>query len=228
MTRRALIVDDEPALCELMKGVLNSTGLDSLTLTKSSDATGYLREEKFDVVVLDFAMPSPSGVDLAQQARGSGFNQRTPIIMISDDPRPSAVSEGFEAGASFFLYKPLDTSRLLRLIRVTQGAIEHEKRRFRRVPVRSKVRLSSELGDIDCETIDLSLNGMMVKTPRTMPTGSHVRVSLDMPNGAQPIVGNGSVMRMIGENQMGIQFNLLRTDESGRLQEFLLPLIIEG
>src|SRR4029077_20676475 len=80
----------------------------------------------------------------------------------------------------------------------------------------------------DCETIDLSLNGMMVKAPRTVPTGSHVRVSLDMPNGAQPIVGNGSVMRMIGENQMGIQFNLLRTDESGRLQEFLLPLIIEG
>jgi DNA-binding response OmpR family regulator len=228
MTRRALIVDDEPAMCELMKGVLSSTGLDSLTLTKSSDASGYLREEKFDVVLLDFAMPAPSGIDLAQQARGSGFNQKTPIIMISDDPRPSAVSEGFEAGASFFLYKPLDTSRLLRLIRVTQGAIEHEKRRFRRVPVRSKVRLSSELGDIDCETIDLSLNGMMVKAPRTVPTGSHVRVSLDMPNGAQPIVGNGSVMRMIGENQMGIQFNLLRTDESGRLQEFLLPLIIEG
>ncbi|MGH9746820.1 MAG: response regulator [Candidatus Acidiferrales bacterium] len=228
MTRRALIVDDEPAMCELMKGVLSSTGLDSLTLTKSSDATGYLREEKFDVVVLDFSMPPPSGKDLAQQARGSGFNQRTPIIMISDDPRPSAVSEGFEAGASFFLYKPLDTSRLLRLIRVTQGAIEHEKRRFRRVPVRSRVHLSSDQGELDCETIDISLNGMMVKSPRTMPPGSHVRLSLDMPAGAQPIVGNGSVMRTIGEDQMGIQFNLLRTDESGRLQEFLLPLIIEG
>jgi hypothetical protein len=36
------------------------------------------------------------------------------------------------------------------------------------------------------------------------------------------------VMRTVGEHQMGIQFNLLRTDESGRLQEFLLPLIIEG
>ncbi|MGA8145018.1 MAG: response regulator [Candidatus Acidiferrales bacterium] len=228
MTRRALIVDDEPAMCQLIQGVLTSTGMESLILTKSSDATGYLREEKFDVVLLDFAMPAPDGIELAQQARGSGFNQMTPIITISEDPRPSAVSEGFQAGASFFLYKPIDTTRLLRLIRVTQGAIEHEKRRFRRVAVRSKVRLSSDQGEIDCETNDVSLNGTMVHSARTIPQGSHVRVSLDMPGGAKPIVGNGSIMRTVGDHQMGIQFNLLRTNESGRLQEFLLPLIIEG
>lgn len=228
MPRRALIVDDEPAVCLLIQGVLTSSGLDSLTLTKSADATGYLRDEKFDVVLLDFAMPAPSGIELAQQARGSGFNQRTPIIMISDDQRPSAVSEGFDAGASFFLYKPIDMTRLQRLIRVTQGAVEQEKRRFRRVPVRSKVRLSSDQGDLDCETINLSLNGMMVYSPHTVPAGSRVRVTLDMPNGAKPLLGTGAVMRTVGEHQMGIQFNLLRTDESGRLQEFLLPLIIEG
>jgi DNA-binding response OmpR family regulator len=228
MPRRALIVDDEPAVCQLIQGVLTSSGLDSLTLTKSADAAGYLRDEKFDVVLLDFAMPSPSGIELAQQARGSGFNQRTPIIMISDDQRPSAVSVGFDAGASFFLYKPIDMTRLQRLIRVTQGAVEQEKRRFRRVRVRSKVRLTSAHGELDCETIDLSLNGMMVQSPRTVPAGSRIRLTLDMPNGAKPLLGTGAVMRTVGEHQMGIQFNLLRTDESGRLQEFLLPLIIEG
>ena len=228
MTRRALVVDDESAECELIRGALSSTGMSSLTLTKSSEATGYLQDEKFDVVLLDFQMPAPSGIDLAHQARGSGFNQRTPIIMISDDQRPSAVAEGFEAGANFFLYKPIDMTRLLRLVRVTQGAIEHEKRRFRRVPVRSAVRLSSALGEFDCETIDVSLNGMLVKSTKTMPAGSQVRVSLNIPDGAQPIVGMGKVMRTVGENQMGIEFNLLRTDESGRLQEFLLPLIIQA
>jgi hypothetical protein len=117
---------------------------------------------------------------------------------------------------------------LWRLIRVTRGAIEHEKRRFGRVAVRSKVRLSSDQGEMDCETVNVSLNGRMVKSPHTVPAGSDVRVSLDMPGGAQPIVGNGAVMGTIGEHQMGIQFNLLRSDESGRRQEFLLPPIIEG
>src|SRR5271165_1886446 len=90
MTRRALIVDDEPTMCELIQSVLSSTGMASLTLTKSSDATAFLRDEKFDVVLLDLCMPAPDGIALAQQARTSGFNQMTPIIMISDDPRPSA------------------------------------------------------------------------------------------------------------------------------------------
>jgi len=198
-------VDDEPAVCQLIQGVLGSSGMDSLTLTRSADAAGYLRDEKFDVVLLDFAMPAPSGIELAQQARGSGFNQKTPIIMISDDQRPSAVSEGFDAGASFFLYKPIDVTRLQRLIRVTQGAVEQEKRRFRRVKIRSKVRLGSEQGDIDCETVDLSLNGMMVHSQRTVPVGSHVRVSLEMPHGAKPILGTGSVMRSMGQHEMGIQ-----------------------
>jgi DNA-binding response OmpR family regulator len=228
MARRALIVDDEQTTCEFIKGVLSAAGIECLSLTSSSDATGYLRDEKFSVVLLDFGMPPPDGIALAKQARSAGINQMTPIILLSDDPRPSAVSDGFEAGASFFLYKPIDTTRLLRLIRVTQGAIDHEKRRFRRVAVRSRVRLSSDQGEMECETIDVSLNGMMIQSPRTFPRGSQVRVSLDMPDGAKPILGTGAVMRTIGENQMGIQFNLLRTDESGRLQEFLLPLIIEA
>ena len=85
-----------------------------------------------------------------------------------------------------------------------------------------------QLGEFDCETIDVSLNGMLVKSSKTMPAGSQVRVSLNILDGAQPIVGMGKVMRTVGENQMGIEFNLLRTDECGRLQEFLLPLIIQG
>lgn len=67
MARRALIVDDEPAICELIHGVLSSTGIESLALTNSSDATGYLRDEKFSVILIDFAMPTPDGVALAQQ-----------------------------------------------------------------------------------------------------------------------------------------------------------------
>ena len=46
--------------------------------------------------------------------------------------------------------------------------------------------------------------------------------------GSKPTLVVGAVKRTIGDHQMGIEFNLLRTDESGRMEEFLLPLIIEG
>jgi len=227
MQRRALVVDDELAVCQLIQEVMSSAGMKSLTLTKSTEAADYLRDEKFEVVLLDLRMPSPDGIEVARQTRQSGFNQKTPIIMLSDDQHLSAVSEGFGAGASFFLYKPIDKGRLLHLIRASQGAIEHEKRRFRRVEHRAKVRLTTDKTELECETIDISLNGMLVQAPRCVPAGSPVGVSLALSPGGKPFIGAGSVKRVIAGNQMGIEFNLSDRGENGRLQELLLPLIIQ-
>lgn len=227
MQRRALVVDDEPAVCKLIQEVMLSAGMSALTLTKSAEAAGHLRDEKFDVVLLDLRMPFPDGIEVARQTRHSGYNRQTPIIMISDDQHLSAVSEGFGAGASFFLYKPIDRARLLHLIRATQGAIEHERRRFRRVPLCARVRLTSEQGEVDGETIDISLNGMLVRAARTFPVGTSLGVKLHLSPGDKPFQCSGSVMREAGETQMGIEFTLPTRAENDRLQELLLPLIIQ-
>ena len=58
MHRRALVVDDEPAVCQLIHDVMNSVGTNVLALTKSADAANNLRDEKFDVVLLDLRMPA--------------------------------------------------------------------------------------------------------------------------------------------------------------------------
>jgi len=71
MQRRALIVDDEPATCELIEKVLGSIGIDSLILNNSTEAPHILRQGKFEVVFLDFDMPFPDGAELtASDARG--------------------------------------------------------------------------------------------------------------------------------------------------------------
>jgi CheY-like chemotaxis protein len=138
MQRRVLIVDDEPETCELILKVVNSVGMEALTVTDSSQAAAFLSEGKFDLVFFDFHMRSPDGVELARQMRLSRPNRTTPVILISDDQRPSALGIGFEAGASFFLYKPIDRERLMKLVRATQGSIEHERRRTRRIAVRHR------------------------------------------------------------------------------------------
>ncbi len=198
MQRRGLIVDDEAAVCEMLGKVL----------------------------FLDLHMAAPDGSELARQMRHSRWNQTTTIVLMSDDQRPSAMSIGFEAGASFFLYKPIDRERLLKLIRATQGATEYGRRRTRRVALQSKVRLRYGAEELEGETVDVSLSGILVKAGRTLPTGSPVHVSLDLAPRMQPLVGVGSVVRIVGGNQMGIQLDQLTVAESERLQEFLLPLIL--
>jgi CheY-like chemotaxis protein len=221
---RALIVDDEAETCELVCNVLNSRGMDSLILTRSAAAAGHLWAEKFSVILLDLRMSSPDGIELTRRVRVSGINQKTPIVILSDDEDPAALSESFEAGANFFLYKPIDQERLTKLILVTQGIVEHERRRFRRVPLRSKVRLTSADVDLECETIDVSLNGLLVRADSLLQPGTRTQMSLYLTPGVRPVVGSGSIMRIIGKNQMGVQLDRLATSESTRLEQFLLPI----
>jgi len=118
-------VDDEAATCELIRKVLSSVGMESLALTKSSEAPEILRARKIRGGLPGLSHGLPGRAALARQMRASGSNRLTPIVLISDDQRPAAMSEGFEAGASFFLYKPVDKERLLRLVRATQASVEH-------------------------------------------------------------------------------------------------------
>jgi DNA-binding response OmpR family regulator len=225
MNRRALVVDDEAGTCEMIQKVLYAAGVDALTLTKSGQASSFLEEGIFDMLFFDLHMSSPDGIELARETRKSKFNRNTPIILLSDDQRPSAMAQGFEAGASFFLYKPVDKARLLKLVRATQQQSGAERRQTRRVPLHTKVRLRIGADEMLCDTVDVSLNGLLVRAPRMLPQGSRVHFSMDLAHRNKPLIGSGVVARIASVDQMGIAMEQLPVEESERLQEFLLPMI---
>ena len=227
MDKRALIVDDEPATCQIIERVLGSVGMDSLSVTKGAEASDILQHGKFAMVFLDDQMPFPDGLELSRQMRDSRHHRITPIVLLSDDQRPAAMSRGFQAGASFFLYKPIDRDRLLMIVRTTQGAIEHEHRRTRRISVKSRVQLRFGEQVIEGETVDVSMEGVLVKAQRLVPVGSSVDIKLHLSKTMGPIIGVGSVVRVGGANQMGIHLGRLSLPESQKLQDFLLPFIPE-
>jgi two-component system, chemotaxis family, chemotaxis protein CheY len=180
MEKRAIIVDDELATCELIEKVLTSAGIESLTVTKSKEAPEILRHGRFAVAFLDYHMDFPDGRVLARQMRASGSNRGTPIVMISDDQRPGAVSEGFEAGASFFLYKPVDKDRLQKLVRATQATIESGMRRTRRVELKSKVSIRFRGQEIEGQTINVSMEGMLIRTGEPAVAGAFAAIDCDV------------------------------------------------
>jgi two-component system chemotaxis response regulator CheY len=228
MQRRVLIVDHEPESCALIQKAVSSAGMTALALTNSAQAPGALRRSRFDLVFLGFHMPSPDGIELARELRRSGLNQSTPIVLVSDDQRPSALSVGFEAGASFFLYKPIKRERVLKLVRATQGMADRERRRTRRVSVNQRVVLNCGAEEIDGETVDMSVSGLLVKARRTFPLGSLLQLKLHLSAGADSVARTGSVVRISTGNKMGIDMRRLKPTEDDALQEFLLPLISAG
>jgi CheY-like chemotaxis protein len=225
MSRRALIVDDEVETCQLIQKIVNSLGMESVAVSRSVEASELLSRGKFAVVFLDYRMPYPDGLELTRQMRDGRPNRMTTVILMSDDRHPNALTKGFEAGASFFLYKPIDKDRLLKLVRATQGTSEQERRRTRRIPLRSTVRMRYGQQEIEGETVDVSMEGLLVRCSRTVPIGSSLDICLQLSRAIRPIIGAGLVVRFAGPNEMGIHLGRLSLPESQRLQDFLIPMV---
>jgi hypothetical protein len=105
---------------------------------------------------------------------------------------------------------------------------QRERRRVRRVPVQQRVTLKCGAEQIEGETIDMSVSGLLVKAQRTFPPGSLLQLSLHLSAGADPVARSGLVVRIVQGNQMGIDMQRLKPTEEDAVQEFLLPLILTG
>jgi len=223
---RILVVDDDPLSGELICEILRSAGMDASLLTSSAEAAERLQREKYHAVFLDMRMPAPDGAELARLVRASRVNASTVIVMITGEQDRAVMARAFEAGVEFFLFKPVERNKLLKLIRVTAGPIERERRRFTRVPLRCRISLESGNDRLEGTTLDLSLGGALVQSHRVFPSGTPVTLSLELEAGASHLRSGARVIRTVGTDCMGIQFENLESKESNRLQQFLLPLIL--
>ncbi len=226
MPARVLVVDDDPLAGELICEILRSAGMDARFLTSSVEAAELLKREKYHAVFLDMRMPPPDGVELARQIRASRVNASTIIVMITGEEERTLMKRAFEAGVEFFLFKPVARNKLLKLIRVAEGPIERERRRFARVRMRCRVSLESSNDRLEGTTVDLSLSGALVQSGRAYPLGTRVTVSLELEAGMPALRSGALVVRTVGIDRMGIHFENLGPAESIRLQEYLLPLIL--
>jgi len=224
MSQRALVVDDDMIICKLIQAILRSADMDAWISTDSAHALELLRDQKFDAIFLDMNMPSPDGIELTKLIRASTYNQKTPVIIVSGEEDPGVLGRAFQAGASFFLFKPIDRDRLLNLARATPNTAPLEKRHYQRVAVSCGVQVLLDGDVLEGETIDVSLNGILVRADRTFPVGSRVGVRITLHSGT-PISVKGTMVRMAGPD-MGIHLENIGENASRRLQDFLQPLIL--
>jgi CheY-like chemotaxis protein len=225
MPSRVLVVDDNEAFGEMIGEVLRSVDIQSLVLSHSGQAATCLAKEKFDAVFLDVHMPAPDGIELTRKIRSGGLNVSTPIMMITGEEDRALLGRAFEAGANFFLYKPIDRHAILRLLRATKDSVEHEKRRFRRIKVSWNVLIESGATQLRGTTLDMSIGGLFVQTTGVLPSGTSAQVTVHVPTGP-PLVFAARVLRAAGTDCMGMQFEKLTPALSKSLQEVLLPLIL--
>jgi two-component system phosphate regulon response regulator PhoB len=114
---RVLIVEDEPAIAELIAVNLKHGGFNPVVAYESVAAQRELDAALPDVILLDWMLPGQSGVMLARHWRKQERTKAIPIIMLTARGDETDKVAGLDAGADDYITKPFSTQELLARIR---------------------------------------------------------------------------------------------------------------
>ncbi len=116
-TPRILIVEDEPAIAELIAVNLRHNGFQPVWAVDAETAQRELDEVLPDVILLDWMLPGESGLALARKWRASTRTKGVPILMLTARGDESDRVAGLDAGADDYIVKPFSPRELLARIR---------------------------------------------------------------------------------------------------------------
>jgi two-component system, NtrC family, response regulator PilR len=108
--QRALIIDDEPDIRELLEITLMRMGIDTYSSESISQAKEYLAEQSFDLCLTDMNLPDGNGIDLVSFIQ-QNFPQM-PVAMITAYGNVETAISALKAGAFDFISKPVDLNQL--------------------------------------------------------------------------------------------------------------------
>jgi DNA-binding response OmpR family regulator len=110
MPIKALAIDDDPAMTELLALLLKSHGLEVYTANSGDEGLQLVRAADPDIIILDLMMPGVDGWQVCREIRSFS---KVPIIVLSALDNPGMVASALDAGADDYLIKPVPSGVLI-------------------------------------------------------------------------------------------------------------------
>jgi len=144
---RILVVEDDATLREGLRTVLAKAGYTVTTAIRGEAALKLIREEPFDLVILDLMLPGLDGSYVLEHARAEGFT--APVIILSARASVEDRIRGLRTGADDYVVKPFDLGELLARIAVRlRRPAKDESVRFGEIVVDPEARVVTRRGEV--------------------------------------------------------------------------------
>jgi two-component system, NtrC family, nitrogen regulation response regulator NtrX len=166
MKSRILVVDDEPAIRDTMRMILEYDGYEVLVAGSGQEGLAVAEREYPDLVFLDIKMPGLDGLEVLSRLRGS--NETLPVVIVSAHGSAATALEAGRLGAFRFIEKPLSKDYVLDAVRegLELGTLRRENRTLRSA-LETKHQLIGESS---------SLKQIMDQVRRAAPTNATVLI----------------------------------------------------
>lgn len=119
MSSKIMVIDDEQAVCDTLKKFLAMKGYDVSVALSGGEAIKKLKEQKFDMVLLDIKMPGMDGIETLRRIRE--IDERVGIVMVTAVKDNAIGKECMKMGAYDYITKPfsleyLETVLMVKLV----------------------------------------------------------------------------------------------------------------
>ena len=121
MAPKILVVDDDPAIAEMLTIVLEAEGLEPIAVNDGNEAISTFREHDPDLILFDLMLPGMNGVDICRAIR---TESSVPIVMLTAKTDTVDVVLGLESGADDYITKPFKPKELIARIRARLRRID--------------------------------------------------------------------------------------------------------
>jgi two-component system phosphate regulon response regulator PhoB len=117
MTRRVLVVEDEPSIAELIAINLTHAGYEVEKVMQTDLALAAMKERLPSLVILDWMLPGKSGVQFAKELRANDRTRGLPILMLTAKSEEADKIMGLDSGADDYVTKPFSPKELIARVR---------------------------------------------------------------------------------------------------------------
>jgi two-component system response regulator AtoC len=164
-----LVVDDEPAIRQVMSAAISKAGYAVEVAASASEALAKLEQTPFDVVLSDVFMPVVDGIELLKQARTRGYPAT--FIMVTAFASVDSAIDAIKAGAWDYITKPVRNEEILHRLEQIEAmrGLREENRELRRLVMGS--------GERSFSFASPSMQAIERLTSRVAPTDSTVLIS---------------------------------------------------
>lgn len=153
---KILTVEDDQTISKLIAASLSISGYESVPCFDGNEAVHMVRNEEFDLILLDIMLPGLDGFQVMEKIRETG----TPVIFLTAMGDVSDRVKGLKSGAEDYIVKPFEPLELLARIEIVLRRFNREQKNlsFRDITVNMEersVRRGSEIIDLTPKEYDL-------------------------------------------------------------------------
>lgn len=138
MKIRVLLVDDEKDFVESLAERLELRDFNVSTALNGTDALNLIKENEYDVIVIDVKMPGKDGIETLTEIKN--INQLPQVIMLTGHATVETAIQGMKMGAYDYIMKPTVTDDLIKLINKAYTIVEEQRDRIRRAEIENIVK----------------------------------------------------------------------------------------